>query len=107
MFVNRYFPGRWNSIKRPSAQEMKASTFVTMRIEEASAKTRTGPPVDDEADYALPIWAGVVPLRTVVGAPLDCPRQHADAHRGTDLSYWRDGRVLGEVLAETSASGTS
>ena len=107
LFVNRYFPGRWESIKRPSAQELKATTVITMRIEEASAKTRTGPPIDDEPDYALPIWAGVVPVRTVVGSPLDCPRQHPDARRGADLSSYRDGRLLGEALTEASKTGAS
>ncbi|MBV9569241.1 MAG: pyridoxamine 5'-phosphate oxidase family protein [Hyphomicrobiales bacterium] len=107
MFVNRYFPGRWETIKRPSAQEMKATTFITMRIEEASAKTRTGPPIDDEADYALAIWAGVVPVRMVVGAALDCPRQHPEARRGADLSLYRDGRPLGEALTEASKAAPS
>ena len=107
MFVNRYFPGRWEAIKRPSAQEMKATTFITMRIEEASAKTRSGPPIDDEGDYALPIWAGVVPVRMVVGAPLDCPRLHPQGHRGADLSLYRDGRPLGEVLSEASEAAGS
>jgi hypothetical protein len=78
-----------------------------MRIEEASAKTRSGPPVDDEPDYALPIWAGVVPLRMVVGAPLDCPRQHQDARRGAGLSLYRDGRLLGEVLTEAREASAS
>ncbi|MBV8765949.1 MAG: pyridoxamine 5'-phosphate oxidase family protein [Hyphomicrobiales bacterium] len=107
MFVNRYFPGRWDSIKRPSAQEMKATTIITMRIDEASAKSRSGPPVDDEPDYALPIWAGVVPVRTVVGSPLDCPRQHQDSRRGADVSLYRDGRPLDEVLTEASKLGAS
>jgi nitroimidazol reductase NimA-like FMN-containing flavoprotein (pyridoxamine 5'-phosphate oxidase superfamily) len=107
MFVNRYFPGRWDAIKRPSAQEMKASTFITMRIDEASAKTRSGPPIDDEPDYALQIWAGVVPVRTMVGAALDCPRQHPGARRGADLSLYRDGRILGEVLTEAREASAS
>jgi uncharacterized protein len=86
---------------------MKASTFITMRIDEASAKTRSGPPIDDEPDYALPIWAGVVALRTVVGAALDCPRQHPGARRGADLSLYRDGRLLGEVLTEAREASAS
>jgi hypothetical protein len=46
-------------------------TVLGMQIEEASAKVRTGPPVDDEEDYALPIWGGLVPVRQVVGEPMD------------------------------------
>ncbi|MFI5014425.1 MAG: pyridoxamine 5'-phosphate oxidase family protein [Hyphomicrobiales bacterium] len=100
LFVNRFFPGRWEAIKQPSAQEMKATTIISMRIEEASAKTRSGPPGDDEADYALPIWAGIVPVQTVIGDIIECPRQHPDARRGPDLSFYRRGSPLGEVLTE-------
>jgi nitroimidazol reductase NimA-like FMN-containing flavoprotein (pyridoxamine 5'-phosphate oxidase superfamily) len=52
--------GRWNDVRRPSEKELKATTVLEFSIEEASAKVRTGPPVDDEEDYVLPIWAGVV-----------------------------------------------
>jgi hypothetical protein len=52
-------------------QELKASTVLGMHIEEAVAKVRTGPPVDEEEDYALPIWAGVVPIKQVLGEPVD------------------------------------
>jgi nitroimidazol reductase NimA-like FMN-containing flavoprotein (pyridoxamine 5'-phosphate oxidase superfamily) len=55
--------GRWNDVRRPSEKELKATTVLEFSIEEASAKVRTGPPVDDEDDYVLPIWAGVVPLQ--------------------------------------------
>ena len=48
--------------------------LLGMTIEEASAKVRSGPPVDDEPDYALPVWAGVVPLRHVIGKPIPDPR---------------------------------
>jgi hypothetical protein len=53
------------------AKEIKATTVLGMHIDEASAKIRTGPPVDDEADYALPIWAGVIPVHGATGAPED------------------------------------
>ncbi len=54
-------------------QELKATTVVGMTIEEASAKIRTGPPRDDEGDYDLPVWAGVIPLRQVFGDPVPDP----------------------------------
>ncbi|MCB0159515.1 MAG: pyridoxamine 5'-phosphate oxidase family protein [Caldilineaceae bacterium] len=57
-------PGRWADARRPTAKEMQATTVVAMAIESASAKTRSGPPGDDEEDYALPVWAGVLPLQT-------------------------------------------
>jgi hypothetical protein len=55
-------PGRWEEVRLPSAKELKATKVIRIDIEEASAKRRTGPPVDDKADYKLNIWAGVVPL---------------------------------------------
>ncbi|MFQ5617048.1 MAG: pyridoxamine 5'-phosphate oxidase family protein, partial [Anaerolineales bacterium] len=62
-------PGRWADARVPNPKEMKATTVVAVKIEEASAKTRTGPPGDDDEDYALPVWAGVVPIRQVNGQP--------------------------------------
>ena len=74
IFMDRLFPGRWPETRPINDQEMKATKLVGMAIEEASAKVRTGPPVDDEPDYALPIWAGVLPLGTTTGTPVPCPR---------------------------------
>jgi hypothetical protein len=74
VFVDRLFPGRWDELRAVSSKELKATKVMGMEIDEASAKIRTGPPADDEQDYELPIWAGVLPLRTVIGAPEPCPR---------------------------------
>lgn len=54
--------GRWSDVRAPYDKELKATTVLEFLIEEASAKVRTGPPLDDEEDYALPVWAGVLPL---------------------------------------------
>lgn len=70
--------GRWADVREPNDEEMVQTTVLCLPIEEASAKIRTGPPLDDEADYALPIWAGVVPLRLVAGDPVNDPRLPAD-----------------------------
>ena len=70
-FVERLYPGRWRGLRPVTRQELKATTVLGMHIEEASAKLRSGPPVDDEPDYALPIWGGVIPVRQVLGEPLD------------------------------------
>jgi uncharacterized protein len=67
-------PGRWEDVRGPNARELQQTTVLTLAIDEASAKVRTGPPLDEEADYELPIWAGVIPLRMVAGAPLNDPR---------------------------------
>lgn len=63
-------PGRWEEVRQPNEQELKATAVLALALEEVSAKVRTGPPVDDEEDYSLPVWAGVVPLRTRVEAPV-------------------------------------
>jgi len=54
--------GRWDDVREPNEKEMKQTAVLEFTIEEASAKVRTGGPVDDEEDYALPVWAGVLPL---------------------------------------------
>ena len=61
--------GRWDQVRTPNSLELKATTVLELTIEEASAKTRVGPPVDDEQDYALPVWAGVLPLSMKAGVP--------------------------------------
>jgi nitroimidazol reductase NimA-like FMN-containing flavoprotein (pyridoxamine 5'-phosphate oxidase superfamily) len=69
-----FIPGRWNEVREPNENELQQTTVLSLPIEEASAKIRKGPPLDDEEDYALPIWAGVVPLRMVAGHPVSDPR---------------------------------
>ena len=66
-------PGRWEDARQPNPKEMAATLVVAMPIEYASAKVRTGPPGDDEEDYALPVWAGVLPLALTPQAPIDDP----------------------------------
>jgi hypothetical protein len=63
-------PGRWQDVREPSEEELRKTLVVSIPIDEASAKVRTGPPLDDEEDYALPIWAGVVPLALTPSAPV-------------------------------------
>jgi hypothetical protein len=67
--VEHIVPGRWRDVRPPSENEMKATAVIEMRIEEASAKVRTGGPLDDEEDYALDAWAGVIPLGLRPGPP--------------------------------------
>lgn len=62
--------GRWEEVRLPNAKEMKATAVLVVDIDQASAKIRTGGPVDDKEDYALPIWAGVIPMHTVFGKPI-------------------------------------
>lgn len=69
-FTERLLPGRWDDARLPNRQELKATAVVAIPLDSASAKVRVGPPKDDEEDLALPVWAGIVPLRQVVGEPL-------------------------------------
>lgn len=66
--------GRWSDVRGPSDKELKATAVLEFSIEEASAKIRTGPPVEDEEDYSLPVWAGVLPLRMEAKTPVPDPR---------------------------------
>ena len=70
--------GRWNDVREPTEQELRATTVLSLPLVEASAKIRTGPPLDDEEDYALPVWAGVVPLKLEAGEPIPDPRLSAE-----------------------------
>jgi len=69
-FTEKILPGRWEDARQPNEKELKATSILRLPLTEASAKVRVGPPEDDAADYALPVWAGVIPLRVVAGAPI-------------------------------------
>lgn len=69
-FTNHVVPGRWEAVKQPSDKDLKATSVLALPLEEASAKIRTGPPIDDEEDYGLPIWGGVVPVVHSFGQPI-------------------------------------
>lgn len=77
-FSEHVIPGRWNDVRKPTEQELKATTVLSLPLLEVSAKVRTGPPIDDEADYALDVWAGVLPLRMTAGEPINDPRLSED-----------------------------
>ena len=70
LLTNHLVPGRWEEVREPSDQELRATSVLALDLEEVSAKVRTGPPVDDAEDYKLPVWAGVVPLRAELGSPV-------------------------------------
>jgi len=67
-------PGRWDDSRQPNPSELKQTSVLRVPIEEFSAKVRQGPAIDDEEDYSFPTWAGVIPLETVAGAPIDDER---------------------------------
>jgi nitroimidazol reductase NimA-like FMN-containing flavoprotein (pyridoxamine 5'-phosphate oxidase superfamily) len=70
LFTNHLITGRWEQAKQPTDQELKATGVLALPLDEVSAKIRTGPPIDDEEDYALPIWGGVVPVIQTLGEPV-------------------------------------
>jgi uncharacterized protein len=69
-FTEHLAPGRWQEARQPNESELKATSVLSLPLEEVSAKIRTGPPIDDEEDFAVPAWAGVVPVRTELGEPI-------------------------------------
>lgn len=92
-FVNGLFPGRYDMLRPDHAQDLKATMVLGMEITEGSAKVRTGGPVDEEPDYELPIWAGVIPVSTQIGAPIPDPRNLAGVEVPEHVASFRmDGR---------------
>lgn len=73
-FSEHVVPGRWDDVRAPTPQELKATSVLSLKLDEVSAKIRTGPPVDDEDDYSLTVWAGVIPLKLEAGPPVNDPR---------------------------------
>jgi nitroimidazol reductase NimA-like FMN-containing flavoprotein (pyridoxamine 5'-phosphate oxidase superfamily) len=78
IFTDQVMKGRWDDVRQPTEQELKATTVLSIALEEVSAKVRTGGPIDDEADYTLPVWAGVLPLETIVKPPIPDAQRKAD-----------------------------
>jgi nitroimidazol reductase NimA-like FMN-containing flavoprotein (pyridoxamine 5'-phosphate oxidase superfamily) len=88
-FAERVAPGRWADARPPTPSELKATSILALPLDEASAKVRTGPPVDGESDHGLDVWAGVVPIRLVRGEPVPDPALRA----GIEVPrYLRDAR---------------
>lgn len=78
LFLDKVSPGRWQDLRPVTAQEVKATGLVRIKIEEASIKLRDEPPIDDEDDYSWPVWAGVLPLDRQWGKPQQDPKQQQD-----------------------------
>lgn len=77
--VEKVAPGRWDELRPMRQDDLRGTAVLRLPIQEASAKVRTGGPVDDPADMEWPVWAGVVPIRLVAGTPI------ADEHTPRDL----------------------
>ncbi len=89
--MERIVPGRWPDLTPPTKQEIKATTVVSLKLEEVVAKVRSGPPVDEAEDYDMDVWAGVVPTSTAIGAPEDDPALKAGVTQPANLARIRIG----------------
>jgi nitroimidazol reductase NimA-like FMN-containing flavoprotein (pyridoxamine 5'-phosphate oxidase superfamily) len=99
-FIDRVYPGRNATMRGIDPQELKATTLLAMEIEEASAKIRTGPPKDDEPDYTLDCWAGVIPIAQVIGAAVPDPLLKAGVAWPEHLRVFTEDRRLDAVMTE-------
>ncbi|MDK3018882.1 pyridoxamine 5'-phosphate oxidase family protein [Pseudodonghicola flavimaris] len=90
-FVNGLFPGRYEMLRPDHDQDLKATTVLGLEIAEGAAKVRSGPPKDEEPDYALPIWAGELPVRMVIGEPVPDPRNLDGVSEPDHLRAFRFG----------------
>jgi nitroimidazol reductase NimA-like FMN-containing flavoprotein (pyridoxamine 5'-phosphate oxidase superfamily) len=101
-FIERIYPGRVATLRPVNQQELKGTTLIAMEIEEASAKARSGEPKDDEEDYALDIWAGVIPIRQVVGAVENDPRLKAGVPVPEHLKRFADGARFDSLISAST-----
>jgi hypothetical protein len=86
---------RWSDVRGPTESELRQTTVLSLPIDEASAKIRTGPPLDDEEDYDMEVWAGVLPLRLVARQPISDPRLLPDIDPPEYvLNYSRPKRIM-------------
>ena len=89
LFTEKLVPGRWADVRPPTRQELKGTKVLSLPLDEASAKVRTGPPIDDDEDYDLPVWAGVLPLATQVADPQPDPRLDPAIETPGYVAAWR------------------
>lgn len=102
-YVERLFPGRVAEMRHPTDKEVHATTLISMPIEEASVKIRTGEPHDDDEDLAAGIWAGVIPITQTIGAFEPCPLLPAGIRPGAGTSPYVAGRRFDEILSDNAA----
>jgi uncharacterized protein len=91
-FVEGQWPGRWDILRPMTQKELKATTVLGLELSEVSAKVRNGPPGDDEEDYALPIWAGIIPMTTSIGPFIPDPRLIPGLTPPQHIMDWRNAQ---------------
>lgn len=100
VYMDRFTPGRARSNRDMTDKELEGTKVLRLEIDEASAKVRVGQPVDDEEDYSLPIWAGVIAFKTVVDAIVPDPKNLSDSKIPDGVTPYVVGRRVDEVLSE-------
>jgi nitroimidazol reductase NimA-like FMN-containing flavoprotein (pyridoxamine 5'-phosphate oxidase superfamily) len=91
LVTDHVIPGRWAQCRPVTEKEIKGTLVAALALDEASAKIRTGGPVDDEEDYGLPIWAGVIPMEIIPGAPIPDDRLLPGVKVPTNVARYRGG----------------
>jgi uncharacterized protein len=91
-------PGRWKEARMPNPRELNATSVVSIQIDEASAKVRVGPPVDDEEDYRLPVWAGILPLQEMPLSPMRDELQSVEVPMPDYIEHYSRVRVGEEIV---------
>jgi nitroimidazol reductase NimA-like FMN-containing flavoprotein (pyridoxamine 5'-phosphate oxidase superfamily) len=104
MMVDRLYPQRTAGLRPATAQEIKATSVIVMDIEQASAKIRARGVVDDDEDYALPVYAERIPVSMVLGQSEPCPRLVEGVERPETLAPYAAGRLLEDALAQAYSS---
>jgi len=102
--VEHVVPGRWEDVRGPSEAELRATMVLSLPLNEASAKVRIGPPLDDKEDYALMTWAGVLPLSLEAHAPVADPQLPASILAPTYARVYRRGRVSSCDVSEITTA---
>lgn len=102
--VEHVIPDRWEDVRWPNKQELKATTVLSLPLEEVSAKVRTGPPIDDEADYQLGCWAGEIPLQLTPQAVVPDRRLEPGITPPTYVLGYRRPRALKRGSTDGSLS---
>jgi uncharacterized protein len=105
--TDRFYPHRSATLRPITPQEIKATTVITMQIDEATAKVRAHGVGDDDADLALPIWAGVIPVQTTIGHITDSPHLPTGVMRPTSIAAYTPGRRLDDVMTAMHAAYTT
>jgi nitroimidazol reductase NimA-like FMN-containing flavoprotein (pyridoxamine 5'-phosphate oxidase superfamily) len=90
-FTEQQVPGRWDQVRPPTRQELRATQVLALPLDEASAKVRTGPPLDDDDDLDREVWAGEIPLRLQALAPVADPRTRRTIPAPGHVADWRPG----------------